>query len=103
MIYVERCESLFERWLVNIELIWVDRPLDYGFAEPPGPRNKYHVRVAGLSIHCEHYTARCNIGSNHLLHSYRERDFKIIEVVIDSANSGKNTRFLFATVYHVHC
>ena len=81
--------------LVDIELVGIDRSLHDVFAEPVDAGNKHDIAKAGFGIQREHDAAGGAIRAHHLHHAHRERDFEMVESVIDAIGDraiGENGR-----------
>ena len=71
-----------ERWLVEVELVWIHGALHDGFAEAIRGRDEHHVAESGVGVEREHHATRAEIGAHHLLNACRERDLRVIETLM---------------------
>src|SRR4030095_540857 len=78
----DRLAPRSQRWLVDIELIRIHSALHDSLAQSIRGSDEDHVAEAGVSIECEHHTARAKVAANHVLYTDRQCDLAVIEAVM---------------------
>src|SRR5579872_2700732 len=84
----DNAATLAEGRLVDIEFVRVDCALDDVLAEPIDASDEHDVTKSGFGIQGKYDAACCAIRSHHFHHADRERDFEMIESIIDAIGNG---------------
>ncbi len=71
-----------QRLLVDVELIGIDRALHDRFTQAIRGGDEYNITEAGVRVEREHDTARAQVAAHHVLHTGRQRDRVVIEVLV---------------------
>jgi len=89
---------------VDVELVWVHRPLHHGFAQPVAAGDEHHVFEARFGVDGEHHAGRAQVGAHHALHPGRERHLGVrktlVHAVADGAVVVEAGKHLFDLVQH---
>ena len=78
----------FEIRLVDIEFVWVDRPLDDGFTETVASGDENDVVETGFRVEREGDPARREIASHHALHARRDPNLAMRESLMHPIGDG---------------
>jgi hypothetical protein len=73
---------------MDVELVRIDLALHDVLAETLGAGNEDYVTETGLGVERENDTARCEIGADHLHDTDRQRDFEVVEAIVDAVDDG---------------
>ncbi len=77
-----------QRWLVDVVLVRVHRALHDRLAQPVRRGHEHGVVEPGLGVHREHHPGRADVRTHHLLHTGRERNSVVVEVVVHPVGDG---------------
>src|SRR3990167_1051707 len=95
----------FQRLLVHVELVRVDRTLHYSFAEAVGAGDKYHVAETGFGIEGEHHAGSAGFRTHHALHASRQRDQFVVKALVHAVGNGavveQRGEYFFGSADHV--
>ncbi|GBE45487.1 hypothetical protein BMS3Bbin11_00575 [bacterium BMS3Bbin11] len=90
--------ALFKSRFMYIKLIGVYRTLHYIFTQSVSSGNKHHITKTGFGIKGKHDTTGSKVRTHHLHNTNRQRDFEMLEALIDtvmnrtiSKQAGKTT------------
>ena len=78
----------FQRCLVNIEFIRVDRPLHHHFTQAITACDEYNILKSTFSIQRKGHSGTAYIRTHHLLYTGRKRDFLVIETLMFPVGNG---------------
>ena len=73
-----------EARFVHIEFVGIDCALHDRLAQPVARRDENYVAEPGFGVECEHDARRPEVTPHHALHTHRQRDEVVIEVLVDA-------------------
>gem|GEM_PF-3119204 len=78
----------FQRLLVDVELVRVDRTLHHGFAKAVGAGDEDHITEARFGVEGEHHTGGAGFRADHALYTGRQGDQLVIETLVHAVGNG---------------
>ena len=81
-------EAFFQRGLVHVELIRIDRALHHGLAQPVGRGDEHHVAKTRFGIEREQHAGTGDIRAHHALHARRQRHLGMGKAVMHAIGNG---------------
>ena len=78
----DRVIAVFQRRLVNVELVGIDGALDDRFAEAVGRGDEYRVAEPGFGIQSKDDAGRTEVAADHHLHAGRQGDLAVVEALV---------------------